>query len=122
MNKPNKNDLAHRFFFQPPPNQERVRAHEKVSTLCFDLAIALNILCPPGRNHSLMLTHLEDVRMRANAALACDSPLVVVQTCRKCGCTEDQACISQGVPCHWVEADLCSTCASAPSVTGEADE
>ena len=34
--------------------------------------------------------------------------------CRVCGCTEDNclACaIKQGgVPCHWVEPDLCSAC------------
>lgn len=29
-------------------------------------------ICPDGRNLSLALTALEDVRMRANAAIACD--------------------------------------------------
>lgn len=31
--------------------------------------------------------------------------------CRVCGCDDDHACISpNGVPCHWVEKDLCSEC------------
>ena len=33
-----------------------------------------------------------------------------VRTCRVCGCTEDKACITDGVPCHWIEKDLCSAC------------
>ncbi len=57
-------------------DSDRVKAHERVSAACFELAKELNELCPPGRNHSLMLTALEDVRMRGNAALACDSPKV----------------------------------------------
>jgi ParB family chromosome partitioning protein len=31
--------------------------------------------------------------------------------CRVCGCTDDNACVVEGVPCHWVEEDLCSACA-----------
>ena len=33
--------------------------------------------------------------------------------CRVCGCTDNDCrqCIkAQGVPCHWVEDDLCSRC------------
>lgn len=30
--------------------------------------------------------------------------------CRACGCTDDKACVVKGVPCHWVEIDLCSAC------------
>jgi len=30
------------------------------------------------------------------------------RTCRVCGCTDDQACEGG---CHWVEDDLCSSCA-----------
>ena len=30
--------------------------------------------------------------------------------CRVCGCTDDQACLRG---CHWVEKDLCSSCAGA---------
>ncbi|SNS15866.1 PRTRC system protein E [Humidesulfovibrio mexicanus] len=35
-------------------------------------------------------------------------PAESARTCRKCGCTDDQAC-SGG--CSWVEPDLCSACA-----------
>jgi hypothetical protein len=37
-----------------------------------------------------------------------------MRTCRKCGCTERNACVGlkDGIvtPCHWVELDLCSAC------------
>lgn len=33
--------------------------------------------------------------------------------CRICGCTDDRACVTDGVPCHWVEDDLCSACVPA---------
>ena len=35
-------------------------------------------------------------------------------SCRVCGCTDDNCtdCYqSTGVPCHWMEPDLCSACA-----------
>ena len=67
-------DLRNRFLYHPPPNQARIDAHATVSNQCLQLAIDLSLICPPGRNLSLALTHLEDVRMRANAALACDTP------------------------------------------------
>lgn len=34
-------------------------------------------------------------------------------TCRKCGCTDTDCrqCIEKtGVPCYWIEPDLCSAC------------
>lgn len=74
MSKPTDTELENRFFYHPPPNQARVDAHSEVSDRCLFLAIKLRDLCPEGRNLSLALTALEDVRMRANAALACDSP------------------------------------------------
>jgi hypothetical protein len=33
------------------------------------------------------------------------------QVCWVCGCTDSRACVTNGVPCHWVEEDLCSACA-----------
>lgn len=36
-----------------------------------------------------------------------------VRACRICGCTDDDChqCIEKiGVPCYWVEWDLCSAC------------
>lgn len=31
--------------------------------------------------------------------------------CKLCGCTEDNACVTETGPCHWVTEDLCSACA-----------
>lgn len=39
-------------------------------------------------------------------------------TCRVCGCTDSRACVTNGAPCHWVEADLCSACAEKPEAAG----
>ena len=41
------------------------------------------------------------------------------QQCRECGCVEDFPCVVDGVPCHWVERDLCSACAGKTKVTPE---
>ena len=30
--------------------------------------------------------------------------------CRRCGCRNSEACVTDGVPCHWVEEFLCSAC------------
>ena len=35
-----------------------------------------------------------------------------MRTCRVCGCTDDAACTVLDVPCCWIEADLCSACAT----------
>ncbi|PWJ93583.1 hypothetical protein C8D77_101262 [Mesorhizobium loti] len=37
------------------------------------------------------------------------------QACRECGCTQDRACVTDGVACHWVQPDLCSACADQPT-------
>lgn len=37
-----------------------------------------------------------------------------LRRCRECGCTDARACVVDGVPCHWVEQDLCSACRGAP--------
>ena len=71
--KPSVQELRKRFFYQPPPDDARVKAHEAVSQLTFELACKLTEICPSGRNLSVALTKLEDVRMRANAALATES-------------------------------------------------
>ena len=47
------------------------------------------------------------------------------RTCRACGCTDSDCrrCIERtGVPCHWVEADLCSACPRGPDPSGPASE
>jgi hypothetical protein len=40
---------------------------------------------------------------------------VMAGVCRECGCTEDNACVVMGVPCHWSDEakTLCSACKPA---------
>lgn len=72
--KPTAAELANRFTYHPPKTDAQRRAHEEVSerTLQFSQWLAENL--PGGRNLDIALTLMEDVRMRANAALACDDP------------------------------------------------
>jgi ParB/RepB/Spo0J family partition protein len=46
--------------------------------------------------------------------------------CRKCGCTDSNACEDpgDGLPCSWVEPDLCSACAGTrnPAKAGKANK
>lgn len=72
--KPSPDELRKRFFFHKPRDQQAVANHELVSELTHALALQLVDICPEGRNLSLALTALEDVRMRANAAIAVDDP------------------------------------------------
>lgn len=32
--------------------------------------------------------------------------------CTECGCTDDQACVTDEGPCSWVQPGLCSACAN----------
>ena len=73
MAKPTDADLENRFLYHSGPPSRSVK-HAKGSDLFLGFAKELRDLMPEGRNHSLALTALEDARMRANAALACDSP------------------------------------------------
>jgi hypothetical protein len=41
--------------------------------------------------------------------------------CRVCGCTDLQACDVAGVPCCWIEEDLCSACAPMRAVLASED-
>jgi hypothetical protein len=40
------------------------------------------------------------------------------RTCRICGCTDTTPCLVNGVPCWWVEVDLCSACEGKASAIG----
>lgn len=73
MPKPTDKELENRFIYHRP-TEEKVRLHNTVQHETLVLAKTLRDICPEGRNLSLALTHLEDVRMRANAAIACDMP------------------------------------------------
>lgn len=70
--KPTDSDLDNRFRYHRP-TEEAIKLHAIVTEETLALAKKLRDICPDGRNLSLALTHLEDVRMRANAAIACDA-------------------------------------------------
>lgn len=74
LRAPDPDELRKRFFFHPPRDAQAIANHEKVSELTYELASQLCFRCPPGRNLDLALTALEEVRMRANAAIAVDDP------------------------------------------------
>lgn len=49
---------------------------------------------------------------------------VIVTKCRGCGCTDDDCsdCVERtGEPCHWVEPDLCSACATVAIAEPDGD-
>lgn len=71
---PGFDELKRRFLYRAPRDDAARKHHEDVSKLTLALAEELCDICPPGRNLSLALTALEDVRMRANAAIAVDDP------------------------------------------------
>ena len=72
--KPTTDELRNRFLYHRP-GPDAVELHAVVSAKCLELACSLTALCPEGRDLSLALTHLEEVRMRANAAIAMTQPL-----------------------------------------------
>jgi len=41
------------------------------------------------------------------------------RVCRDCACTDNEACIADGMSCHWVDEDLCSECARRATVEPE---
>lgn len=73
MPKLTDTELTNRFTYHPPTDKTRPK-HEKVNDTLIAAAFILNDVCPPGRNLSLALTALEDAKMRANAAIAQDTP------------------------------------------------
>ncbi len=62
-------DIEKRFTHHVP-NEEKIRRHESLRTECKNLAFNLNSVLPDGREKSLALTHLEEVLMWSNAAIA----------------------------------------------------
>lgn len=63
-------DLENRFAFHAATDDEKRDAHTSVRQNCLRLAEYLNARLPEGREKSLAVTHLEEVMMWANAALA----------------------------------------------------
>lgn len=65
-------EIAHRFAYHPPRNENAVKAHERVRKLLGDVAQELDTLLPEDRprEKALVQTHLEEAMMWANAAIA----------------------------------------------------
>lgn len=63
-------DIERRFAFHAATTDEKRNAHSSVRQRCRNLADFLNEALPEGREKSLAITHLEDVMMWGNAALA----------------------------------------------------
>jgi hypothetical protein len=63
-------DIEHRFAFHPATDEEKRNAHTSVRDRCRQLADFLNEKIPEGREKALAITHLEEVMMWGNAALA----------------------------------------------------
>lgn len=63
-------DLTNRFSFHPATTPRKQGQHEHVRRMCLDLSLDLDSLLPDGREKALAITHLEEVMMWSNAALA----------------------------------------------------
>lgn len=68
-------ELEKRFLYQVAGPSAKWR-HVAVSAMTLDLAKRLADMIPQTRQLSLALTHLEEVRMWANAAIACNQELL----------------------------------------------
>lgn len=62
-------ELLRRFTYHKPTEQQ-VPKYEEIRGMALAYAERLVVLCPPSRELSLALTHLEDVVYCANAAIA----------------------------------------------------
>jgi len=63
-------EIAHRFAYRPPADQERSDTHAQVRDACRQLAGYLSDLLPDGREQALAFTKLEELMFWANAAVA----------------------------------------------------
>jgi hypothetical protein len=70
---PNPTEIDRRFTYRAPNDETRPK-HEAVDDMMRSIAHALDELLPDGREKSLALTALEEVRMRANQAIATAPP------------------------------------------------
>jgi hypothetical protein len=64
------NEILENRFNYHVPTAEKVRRHETIRNLCFELAKSINTLCPDCRETSVAITNLELVMMWSNAAIA----------------------------------------------------
>jgi len=65
-------DIENRFTYHPPDDDRKAQLHQAVRSKARALAHDLNNMLPDGREKALAFTHLEEVTMWANAAIARD--------------------------------------------------
>lgn len=63
-------DLHNRFNYHPPRSEARRNAHDTVRQTLLETAETLAAIVPPGREHAIVLTKLEEAMFWANAGLA----------------------------------------------------
>lgn len=63
-------EITNRFSFHPADTPQRVAAHNQTRVICGQVATLLDALVPDGREKALAFTHLEEVMMWSNAAIA----------------------------------------------------
>ena len=63
-------DVANRFDYHPPKDEDTKRRHETVRMHCKAAATAVLSETPESREQSLAITALEEAMMWANAAIA----------------------------------------------------
>ena len=54
----------------------------------------------------------------------CEAFLYEAGGCRTCGCTDDDCycCVQHtGMPCSWIEVDLCTACAAPEPCPGDGE-
>lgn len=110
-------DVAARTFTDP-----RISLRDRVEWLArIEQDVArpgVDVMTALARVYSFdpfILGYLVDLHGEMNFAL--ERPSI----CRECGCTECDACADGfGDGCHWVDADLCSSCARRlPAAAGK---
>ncbi len=68
----NKKRLDNWHYHKPNPDTHAIERFQGINNATKSVAELLMRYCPQGRHLALALTALEDVRMRANAAIALD--------------------------------------------------
>lgn len=66
----NLEELENRFAFHAATTEEKRNEHTSVRQNCLQLALFLNEKLPEGREKALAITHLEEVMLWGNAAIA----------------------------------------------------
>jgi hypothetical protein len=67
--QPTDHELEIRFTYHLP-RPDQTRRYEDLRRKAHELAMIMNGYCPPSREYSLALTHLEEAVFWANAAIA----------------------------------------------------